>query len=146
VSTPEDDPPLVLPRASLAGIRALVLDDVHENAEQLCRSIEHLGGVAYQAHNITEAKRLLVVMEPDVALVDLLLLNGNGLATIREFREHRPALACILVSGLDVPQGYEDESIPFLPKPISLETLAATVLDAIGRMDTEPPPQTEREL
>lgn len=142
LSDEEDGPPNVPPLQSLSGVRVLILDDSNDAALALSHAIEHLGGESFVAHTVTEAKRLLVVMEPDAAIIDCVLANGHGLAIIREFQEFRPSLGCVLTSGFDVPAGFED--LPFLPKPIQLAKIVETVLDAIGRVDTVPP-KTERE-
>ena len=116
---------------ALSGITVLVLDDNAATAGALVTVIEFFGGVAFSATTIVDAKRLLVVKEPDVAIVDFLLLNGHGLSVIDEFKAHKPRLACVLTSGLELPPGFEPD-VPFLPKPFEMEQVPAKILEALS--------------
>jgi len=141
----EDNPSNSPPRPRIDGLTIVVLDDRLENAVGMKRAIEHLGAVAYVAEVAEEAKRLIAVHQPDCVIVDF-ILNGHGLALIDDLRAAKLRLAIVLTSAHDVPAAMElPAGVVFLPKPFVLEQMASVILDAIGRLDTDPPPpDTER--
>ncbi len=122
----------------LQGAVAFVVDD--EMARVLCRTIEQLGGEAIAATSLATARVMLQLLRVDVAVIDVLLTNGEGPDLIRELHALYPKLPCVLISGMLAPiAGYEELECSFLMKPFDQQELATAILDAIEQADTMPP-------
>lgn len=68
---------------------------------------------------------------PAVAIVDVLISGGTGLALCRAFKE-RPGVAVVAVSAMDTPELAMDAGADaFLPKPIDPLQLVSTVKDLL---------------
>jgi DNA-binding NarL/FixJ family response regulator len=84
-----------------APIRILVAEDHTFVREMLCRiltaepDLEVVGSAA----DGDEAVRLAVDLQPDVALLDLVLPSGSGLAAIQLLRERAPDVRVIVLTG-----------------------------------------------
>jgi DNA-binding NarL/FixJ family response regulator len=57
--------------------------------------------VCGEASGVTEARRLAEALRPDIAIIDLTLKDGSGLALIKEFREHFANMKLIVLSMHD---------------------------------------------
>lgn len=132
---------------SVAGLRILLVDDDHEFRATVRRHFEARGAETLSAGSIERARALLFDAGErlDVAVCDLLLLNGNGATLIREIVLTRPEIACVLVSGADLEiiafEGLREfEGVEFLGKPVKFEELEAAVARARARTKTEPAP------
>ena len=124
------------------GLRILIVDD--EVADVTAKMVTKLGGVPLPTRSIAEARMVLARRTFDAALVDLLLLNGNGADLIRELQLVQN-LPCVLFSGVDAEtMGFEGIDCIFLAKPFTLETLRSALLEAIGESDTVAPPEGSR--
>lgn len=110
-------------------MKVLVLDDSQSNCDAMRAALEDLGHDVFVAARVHEALRLLVAERPDAAVVDLLLLNGNGFEVIADFK--REGCPCILWTGLALPEGF-DSSTPRLGKPFDLDELRAA-LEAVRK-------------
>jgi two-component system, response regulator RegA len=108
-------------------LRVLVLDDDPASVGAMRRMLEHLGHDVVTATNVPEAFRQLVANKPDVAIVDLLLLNGNGFQVIEDFK--REGCPCVLWTGLELPAGYSAD-VPVLYKPCSAEQIEVAIRNA----------------
>ena len=139
---PEDNPPLEEAKSVLAGVRLLIVDDDALGRKALARVAALLGASAVTTGSIAKAREVLNDgTEFDCAVIDLLLLNGNGAQLVKELRVTRPYLATLLISGVDFDAlGMNTGEFATLEKPISIDSFARAVIDAIGRMQTEPPP------
>lgn len=138
------EPTIIVKRATVEGLRILVCDD--EIAESLTRKLTALGALVHPCASIRGARAILFDGgEPlDVAVCDLLLLNGNGADLLREIRLTRPEVACVLISGADLETLAQEaewfEGITFLGKPFEIGELVEKIGDALARAKTEPAP------
>ncbi len=57
--------------------------------------------IAGEAAGVAEAREMVALVEPDIAVVDLTLKDGHGLDLVREWKETRPALKCLVLSMHD---------------------------------------------
>lgn len=57
--------------------------------------------VCAEAHNAVEARRLAVESGAQVALIDLMLQDDDGLKLVRELRQENPRLKMVVLSMLD---------------------------------------------
>ena len=74
-------------RADGAALRALVVEDEPNLADVLVRMLALDGWVAAQAHTGAAALTLARDFKPDVAVLDIMLPDVNGLDVLRGLRE-----------------------------------------------------------
>lgn len=122
--------------------RILVVDDEDPFRSTLAEALATLGHVVMEARNGSEALRLAAVEPPDLALVDIIMPDKEGLETISTLRRDRPELPIIAMSG-----GSGDSRVDYLKiaqrmgatctlaKPFPLEMLVATLAEAVRRAE-----------
>lgn len=82
----------------LAAVRLFVLDDhpmVHEALRSLCATsdaVDLVGG----ATTARQAMERLAEAAPDVALIDVNLVDGDGISLARRIREEHPDVRCLM--------------------------------------------------
>lgn len=83
------------------------------------------------AHTLAEGRRIYNQCFPDAAVLDVGLPDGNGLDLLNEFKQHRPGLPIVMISGnnnealrLEVSDRWGSA---FLAKPFSAPTLVSQV-------------------
>ncbi len=80
-------------------IRVLVVDDQPTFRRRLCRLLTQAGlRVVGQAGTIAEAEGEIQLLDPDLAVVDLVLPGIDGLEGVSRLKLLRPALRVILIS------------------------------------------------
>lgn len=95
--------------AQRQGIRVAVVDDheiVRRGVRDLIESAPDLV-FAGEADGAAEALRLVPAMRPQVAILDVRLPDGDGVAVCRELRSRMPALACLMLTS------YSDDDALF---------------------------------
>lgn len=117
----------------------LVVDDVEANRELLGRRLERLGHRAAAAASGRAALKLLAEREFDLALVDILMPDMNGLELLRRMKADAALrdIPVLMVSGLRdesavigcVKAGAED----YLPKPVDPVLLRARIESSLER-------------
>lgn len=74
---------------------------------------------------------------PDVALLDIMLPDGNGLDVLREVKQHYPSVCCIMLSALgqegDKVTGLNMGADDYISKPFGVMELVARVNAALRR-------------
>ncbi|MBB5692312.1 response regulator transcription factor [Muricoccus pecuniae] len=125
----------------------LVLEDDASVAATICNALVRDGWRTERASTLAEARARLRQDNPRIAVVDLGLPDGNGIAFVREAAA-RPDLGVIVVSGradeVDRVVGLEVGADDYLAKPFSLREMVARVralsrrLDAIASTAAEP--------
>ncbi len=92
----------------LSMTRVLIIDDQPAFRKQLCSVLTFTGlVVAGEAESVREALRLLPVISPDLAIVDVDLPGINGIEGTLLLKKASPKLRVILVSA------YSDQSALF---------------------------------
>jgi DNA-binding NarL/FixJ family response regulator len=113
-------------------IRVLLVDDDEQLQDSLKQAIELDPALTLlgQCHSLSEAFAALDELQPDVALIDLGLPDGNGLALIKHIHEHVPNCESMVLTVLS------DES----------HVIACIEAGATGYLtkDTRPPEVLER--
>jgi signal transduction histidine kinase len=116
--------------------RLLVVEDDADFAESLVELLEPSGFEVQKAASVREAIETIARFAADVALIDVKLGTGDGVALIPELRALRPSLACLLMTAyasLDsavaaVASGAHD----YLLKPLDPQGLAARLRRTVG--------------
>jgi len=120
------------PTNSLAG-RILVIDDIEANRELMRRNLTNRGHIATTAASAREAFDLLETNDFEVALVDILMPDMNGIDLLGRLKEDPRwrKMAVVMVTGLNdiqavvkcISAGAED----YLQKPVDPVLLFARV-------------------
>jgi DNA-binding response OmpR family regulator len=115
--------------------RVLVVEDDLATREVLAEALRQLG---YDVREASSAKHAGEVSDFDIALLDLHLPDGSGLASLKAWRE-RGIDAPVLIITADRAAEVIDRALvsldawDYLPKPFDLDALEATVHDALSR-------------
>lgn len=128
----------------LGGRTILLVDDEVLFGLVIQRSLERFGATPIIACSLADARKALGVFTFDAAIIDLLLLNGNGLAFIEELGETHPTLPCILCTGVDTDSmGAPRPGVCYMQKPVMPDELVAKLLEVIRNAVTLPSPPPE---
>ena len=114
--------------------RILVVDDEVPIRELFGDLLRDEGYSVVFAGSGRETLRMLETQPPDMVLLDLMMMDGNGWDVLEAMRAHahwRDIPVAILTNHGDLVRKGEF-SLPFLTKPFDLERLVEVVLDAIG--------------
>ena len=85
--------------ASGPGQVLLIVDDDKAFLQRLARAMEKRGFVTETAESVAEARAKVEASEPDFAVVDMRLEDGNGLDVIEILRSRRPEARAIILTG-----------------------------------------------
>ena len=129
--------------------KALIL--LVEDNEQILhgneRMLKRRGYSVATALNLTEAKKLMEKLMPDIMVLDIMLPDGSGLDFMRELRRsssEKSNVPILLLTGLttpeDVVRGLSEGSDDYLTKPYDFGVLLARIEALLRR--TEQIPQT----
>ena len=121
-----------------AGGRVLIVDDERMNRLLLRRALEVEGHAVTEAANGREALERLRAHAPDVVLLDLVMPELDGYATLREIKAD-PNLAhvpVIIISGVDeldsIVRCIEMGATDYLPKPFEPAILHARLESSLS--------------
>lgn len=117
----------------LDGVNVLLVEDDPRAAKWVRLSLEDKGAKVLWATRIDQARNLVERHEPDIALLDVSLPDGNGLDLIVELRMRDNPCAAVVVTGnaesavarMAAALGVTE----FLDKPVDLDRLH----EAVGR-------------
>ncbi len=104
----------------------------------LIRVALEMNGIKFEAYsNIKDFTAALEKIKPDVALLDIMLPDGNGLDVLRMVKSRYPSVACIMLSALskeeDKVNGLNLGADDYVAKPFSVLELTARVNAALRR-------------
>lgn len=104
----------------------------------LIRVSLEMNGINFEAFsNIKDFYSALDRRQPDVALLDIMLPDGNGLDVLRTVKARYPLVACIMLSALskeeDKVNGLNLGADDYVAKPFSVLELTARVNAALRR-------------
>ena len=118
--------------------RALVVDDNHLNRMLLGRALSELGVEPVEAENGLQALTLMAESPVDVVLLDLLMPELDGYATLERMRaddalRHVPVIVITAVDELDsVVRCIELGATDYLPKPFEPAILRARLAASLA--------------
>jgi len=126
----------------------LIVEDDDAYRSALCRTLapQHFDITAVATVN--EARAALLLAAPDLALVDLKLPDGSGLAVVLALAASAPACRTLVLSGQgtipDAVEALRLGAVDFLTKPIGGAELLAALQDALEPLPAESLEQVER--
>ena len=97
-----------------------------------------MNGIDFEAFsNIKDFNAAVDSRQPDVALLDIMLPDGNGLDVLRSVKLRYPLVSCIMLSALtkeeDKVNGLNLGADDYIAKPFSVLELTARVNAALRR-------------
>ena len=97
-----------------------------------------MNGIGFESYsNIKDFYAALDKRQPDVALLDIMLPDGNGLDVLRTVKLRYPLVSCIMLSALskeeDKVNGLNLGADDYVTKPFSMLELTARVSAALRR-------------
>jgi DNA-binding response OmpR family regulator len=112
-------------------MRILVAEDEPRILAFVTRGLESEGFAVDAAADGVEALRCAHTSHYDAAVLDLLLPRIDGLAVLRDLRQHSPELPVVILSARsDLPtklRGFELGANDYVVKPFSLDELIARI-------------------
>jgi two-component system nitrogen regulation response regulator GlnG len=125
--------------------RALLVEDDAAIATVITAALEDEGLAVERCDSVAGRDRLLAAQDFDVLLTDVMLTDGDGIATLGPVREAHPDLPIIVLSAqntLDTAVRASDTgAFEYFPKPFDLEELVRTARQAAespGGGDADP--------
>lgn len=130
--------------------RVLVVDDDPLARRPVADTLRGAGYEPVVAVSVAEASRLAEACEPALAILELVLPDGDGLSLLTDLRALWPALPAVIVTGYVEPRSIVEAmrrgAVEYLAKPVDTEILLSTCRAALarrpapGRASTTPPP------
>ena len=118
-------------------IKALVVDDEESLADLVAMALRYEGWQVKTAHNVADAIAAHNEFSPDIAVLDIMLPDGDGLGLLKKLREKDPALPVLFLTAKDSVedrvQGLTIGGDDYVTKPFSLEELVARLRSVLRR-------------
>jgi DNA-binding response OmpR family regulator len=115
----------------------LVVVDDDSFADSLLSGLSAARYVVRRARTAAETRALLVSAPSDLMLLDLGLLDIDGLTFCRELGAAYPGMPIIIVTGrgsdIDIVLGLDSGAVDYIAKPFSIEVLLARVRAQLRR-------------
>jgi two-component system OmpR family response regulator len=114
----------------------LVVEDEPSIADVLAIALRYHRFEVMVAGTLREALTLAERTRPDVALLDIMLPDGDGRALGRELRDRRPELALVFLTARDAPGeivgalGFGDD---YITKPFNIDEVVARITAVLRR-------------
>ncbi|MEW2120327.1 MULTISPECIES: response regulator transcription factor [unclassified Streptomyces] len=114
----------------------LVVEDEPSIADVLAIALRYHRFEVMVAGTVREALTLAERTRPDVALLDIMLPDGDGRALGRELRDRRPELALVFLTARDAPGeivgalGFGDD---YITKPFNIDEVVARITAVLRR-------------
>jgi two-component system nitrogen regulation response regulator GlnG len=127
----------------------LLVEDDRAIATVITAALEDEGFDISQCASIQERDARLEAQQFDVMLTDVMLADGDGLATLDAARRMTPDMPVIVLSAqntLDTAvRASDSEAFEYFPKPFDLDELVRAVLQATGtgKSETQAVPDVE---
>ena len=118
-------------------IKALVVDDEESLADLVAMALRYEGWQVKTAHNVADAIAAHKEFSPDIAVLDIMLPDGDGLGLLKKLREKDPALPVLFLTAKDSVEdrvrGLTIGGDDYVTKPFSLEELVARLRSVLRR-------------
>jgi len=118
-------------------MRALVVDDEESLADLVGMSLRYEGWDVKTAHSVAEAMNHVKTFAPDVAVLDIMLPDGDGLSLMKSLRSVHAGLPVLFLTAKDAVDdrvaGLTAGGDDYVTKPFSLEELVARLRGILRR-------------
>ena len=117
-------------------IKVFLLDD-HEIVRRGLRELLESAGdmeVVAEAGNAEEALRRLPAANPDVAVLDVRLPDGNGVEVCREIRSRMPSVHCLMLTSYADDEALFDAIMAGASGYVLKQVRADDLIDAIRKV------------
>jgi two-component system OmpR family response regulator len=118
-------------------MRALVVDDEESLADLVGMSLRYEGWDVKTAHSVAEAMNHAKSFAPDIAVLDIMLPDGDGLSLMKSLRSVHAGLPVLLLTAKDAVDdrvaGLTAGGDDYVTKPFSLEELVARLRGILRR-------------
>jgi two-component system nitrogen regulation response regulator GlnG len=125
----------------------LLVEDDESIAIVITAALEAEGFEVVRCDSIARRDRLLADQAFEALVTDVMLTDGDGIATIGTVRALAPAMPVIILSAqntLDTAVRASDTgAFEYFPKPFDIDELARTVRQAVGSVAAQPPAPDE---
>ncbi len=119
-------------------VKVLVVDDEEPLADLVNMALRYEGWEVAIAHNVAEAVDTAASFLPDIAVLDIMLPDGDGITLMKRLREFSPLLPVLFLTAKDAiedrVQGLTAGGDDYLTKPFSLEELVARIRGILRRV------------
>ena len=119
-------------------VRVLVVDDEEPLADLVAMALRHEGWTPTVAYSVDEALRRQKEFEFDLAVLDIMLPDGDGLGLMKKLRESDPLLPVLFLTAKDAVDdrvhGLTLGGDDYVTKPFSLEELVARLRGILRRV------------
>ena len=118
------------------GATVLVVEDEPSIADVLAIALRYHRFEVITAGSVRQARQLAGQTRPDVALLDVMLPDGDGRALGRELRDARPETALVFLTARDAPAeivgalGFGDD---YITKPFNVDEVVARIRAVLRR-------------
>jgi DNA-binding NtrC family response regulator len=114
----------------------LVIDDDKSILRTFTRILQRAGYSTETAENGKEALDKIQARDYDVALIDVVLGDSNGLDLLPKIEENSPKTIKIIVTGVDtterIDEAYRNGADAYLTKPVNPEVLLDVFAEKLG--------------
>lgn len=121
----------------------LIVDDDGPYRNRLVRAMEKRGFAVEAAESVADGVDLARTMRPAYAVLDLRLLDGNGLDIVAVLREVRPDCRIVVVTAYGniatAVAAVKAGAVDYLSKPTDADAVEAALLSGDDRALPEPP-------
>lgn len=115
----------------------LLVEDDSAIATVITAALEDEGMAVSHCESIVARNKLLAEQQFDALLTDVILEDGDGIATLGSVRDRHPDMPVIILSAqntLDTAvRASENFAFEYFPKPFDLEELVRAVRQAVGQ-------------
>jgi two-component system response regulator RegA len=115
-----------------AGEVLLIVDDDKAFLQRLARAMEKRGYVTETAESVAEARAKVDASQPNFAVVDMRLEDGNGLDVIEILRTRRPEARAIVLTGYGniatAVTAVKLGAVDYLSKPADADEIHAALM------------------
>jgi len=133
-----DQTPEKLQHADGSPMRALVVDDEESLADLVAMSLRYEGWDVKTAHTAKQAIAAADSFRPDIAVLDIMLPDGDGVALMKTLRQSHHGLPVLFLTAKDAVAdrvaGLTAGGDDYVTKPFSLEELVARLRGVLRRV------------
>jgi two-component system response regulator DevR len=130
--------PAAEPVPGVTPIRVFLLDD-HEIVRRGLRDLLEAAGdlaVVGEAGTAAEALARIPAVDPQVAVLDVRLPDGNGIEVCREIRSARPDVRCLMLTSFSDDEALLDAVVAGASGYVLKQIRGTELVDAIRRVST----------